>query len=687
LRVTAFFACAASGLAVMSCAHDTRPTAAMVADVRREGRASAGAAAVDPAVDPCDDFYRYACHAWQEANPPVPDRPYVGRGMDSVQRRTRLWLWERLSAAQPEASASPLATFYASCMDDDAMERRGMRDVEPLRQAINAGTDPAALLRALGMLHRAGISALFVASVARDWEVPDGHLVVIGAARLAPVAHAGEDVHGRRDLKRYTSLVKHTLAELPESGDPAAGAAQAVSVERRLAAATAAAAAPRPLVAERVSRADFDRMVSPLPVEAYFTAAGLGAPPVLAVVSAGHLAAVRDLLIEEGPAVQAYLRWALLRDLIPHLPGVLRDARTEQERIDRRPRWQRCVETVEAFLPDEVAASFEAEAVSAETRAASRAIAEAVQRAAVRQLEDAAWLDRDDRRAAADKVARMTVYIGFPALPAVPLSLGADSYLANLLAAASRLHERMSAQIHAGADPRVGLVPTSTGNAFYRYATNDVVVPLALAQPPFFAPAQSAAANFGALGSVIGHEIGHAFDRAGRQVDADGRHRDWAAASQERVRASEICLAERLAREQAAPRYEYRFPSATLVPAAHVDVERSANEHLADIAGLAFAYDALREHRALRGEESAGNPDDEDRAFFLAYAQTWCTSVHPLIAHLLARVDPHAPPPARVNAALAQTPAFAAAYACGPGDALNPHERCALWRSRPMGDR
>jgi len=677
--ILAVAACAA-GLA--SCSDDHRPPAAAIADAQRAYRTSLAPAPVDADVDPCEDFYRYACNPWMNANPPRPDRPIIGRGLDGVHERSRLWLWERLSAEAGGESGPQAATFYASCMDDAAAAQRALRDVAPVVDAINAGSDARALLLALAALHRVRIPALFAAVVDRDWDAPGQSMVVVGPTTLPPPAFADTDINGRRRMKRYTSYVTSMLGQLDAHTEARAGAARVLFVERRLAAALPPPAAGRPFDSrpERLERGDFDGRMAPLPFAEYLAATGLGNPAIVGVVSVPYLEAVRELLTEHGTAVQDYLRWALVRALAPHVPGAVRDTRFTYERTDRRPRWQQCVEATEAALPDEVAALYEAEAVSADTRAATQAIAEAIQRAAVRRLEGSAWLDADARRAATDKVGRMRVLVGLPASAAAPLPIRRDAYLVNLLAAHARLQERMVAQLDSGPDPRVDLAPTSTANAFYRSRTNDVVVPLAIAQAPYFDATQPAAANFGALGAVIGHEIGHAFDRYGRQVDADGRSRDWLSRSQDGLRTREICLAERLAREEAAPRYDQRGDrAAALVAAASVDAERTVDEHLADVAGIAFAHDAFREHAAVHGRGAAPAATSDDRAFFLADAQSWCTSVHPLAAHWLARVDHHVPAPARVNATVAQFPAFADAYDCAAGAALRPSQTCDVW--------
>lgn len=670
------------GAAAIGCSYDTRPPASAIAAAGREQEEAAPP--VDAAVDPCEDFYAYACNQWMAAHPPEPTQPLVGRGLPAVHQRSRVWLWQHLSAGGAGAGDA-LSTFYAACMDEAAIAARGTADLAPLLAAIDAGRDPAALMRAAGVLHRAGVPALLDARVVWDAAGANGALLRLGPTVLPAVARAGDDHDGRRLSRRYASYIADMLAEIGVA-DAAAAGVSALRVERQLAAAAPpATTAPDPLdvfAGGRLSLAELDQRLAPLSFADYLDAAGFGRPAAVVVTSAEYLDAVRILIVDHGEAVQDYLRWALARAAAPHLPGGhdFHYGFGMSMLYNRGPRWQHCVELAERALPDEIATLYEARATDADTRAAVLAMSEAVQRAAARRLERVEWLDPPSRAAAADKLGRLRVHVGRPTAPPPPLALRRDAHLGNLIATSQRQFDRMAAQVETGFDPSVGLAPSSTANAFYRHLANDVVVPLSLAQPPFFAAAQPPALNFAGLGAVVGHEVGHALDRTGQRVDAAGALREWAASSHEALRARELCLGEQLAAQTAAPRHAPTGMTKYLLAEKTVDAERTANEHLADIAGLTFAHEAYREHLALAaGDASPGGAAPDDRAFFLAYAQLWCTSVHPLLAHGLADIDVHVPAQARVNAALAQIPAFADAYACAPGAALRPVAQCDPW--------
>jgi predicted metalloendopeptidase len=233
--------------------------------------------------------------------------------------------------------------------------------------------------------------------------------------------------------------------------------------------------------------------------------------------------------------------------------------------------------------------------------------------------------------------------------------------------AAAFEERRQLAKIGHPVDRSEWLITPPTVNAYYNVSLNEMVFPAGILQPPFFTREAGEAVNYGAIGMVMGHEFTHGFDDQGRKFDARGDLRDWWSPEVgEAFTTRAACLVR-------------QFDGYTAVGDRHVNGTLTLGENIADLGGLKLAFAA---HRAARtGQPAAGRAGgfDDDQQFFLSFAQSWCTNRREDLERLLANVDPHAPPRLRVNGTLANTPAFAAAFACPAGSQMAPATRCSIW--------
>jgi predicted metalloendopeptidase len=291
-------------------------------------------------------------------------------------------------------------------------------------------------------------------------------------------------------------------------------------------------------------------------------------------------------------------------------------------------------------------------------------------RAYHRALDRSAWLSPEARAEGRRKLDRLSIRVGYPDAwrNYRKLRVRPDDLLGNL-ERGREFDAAMRLAIHyQRVDSRLWQISPQTVNAYYAPVGNELVVPAAILQPPFFDPDADDAMNYGAIGAIVGHEIGHALDEGGRFFDAEGRPRDWwTAKNAEAYVARAAVLADQF------NRYEP-------VPGARVDGIRTLRENVADLAGLTVAYDAYR--RSLEGRPAPVIDGLKgDQRFFMAWARIWRSKERADYLRQWVITMPHAPPSLRANGIVSHLPEFYAAFDVKPGDRLfrAPSQRAGIW--------
>jgi endothelin-converting enzyme/putative endopeptidase len=384
--------------------------------------------------------------------------------------------------------------------------------------------------------------------------------------------------------------------------------------------------------------------------------------------------ALQALLTDTPPAtLKQYLAWRVFEAQAHAAGRTLIDEEFRFHgafllgRTQLPPDWWVCLGATRSVFGFALAKEFVARFVPTDPRPAVVDLFDRVRRAMRDALTAAGWLDEPTRSRALEKLDRLTATVGYPdEWPTTTgLAIGpGTSYLEGWRAVSRWWAARAADRLGAPVIPGQFRTSPDVTNAFYSWSFNDVQLPLGIILDPFFWPERPAALNYGALGSIVAHEITHAFDESGRRFDGAGKLVDWWTDSVEgEFGARAQCLVDQYAA------YEP-------VPGTRIDGRLTLGENLADLGGATLAHAA---YRSAPANGTLVSRFSADQHFFLSLAQRSCAVESPPYLQVLLRTDPHAPRRFRVNGTLRNVPAFGAAFQCPEGATLNPTVRCALW--------
>ena len=642
-------------------------------------------ASLDRSAAPCGDFYRFACGGWIASHPIPADQPAWSHfGELDLQNRERLRTILE-AAARPGTARTPeqqkIGDYYASCMDEAAIDAAGLRPLQPELDRIAALRSAGELPAAVAHLHRLGADVLFSFSSTQDLQHAGEVVAVVdrGGMALPDRGYYLKDDAASATLRGQYRQHVQRIFEL--AGDaPAAAAAEAADV---LAVETALAQGDLDPVTRRdpkrldhrLSRQQLAALTPAFDWNVYLGSIGSPAFESLQVFEPDFLAAMNGMLAASSvERLRTYLRWQLLHASTPMLPRAWQDesfgffdkALNGAKEIE--PRWRRCEAAAGADLGEALGRVYVEQAFPEQARERILELVEGLERALASDITTASWMIEETKRQALQKLRAIRNKIGFPAVwrDYGALQVVRGDALGNSQRANQFELARQLAKIGKPPDREEWLMAPQDVNAYYSPQHNEVVFPAGILQPPFFDAGRDDAANYGAIGSVIGHELTHGFDDTGRQFAADGDLRDWwakqdAAAFERRA----SCIAD-------------QFSGFTAVGDVKVNGHLTLGEDVADAGGLRIAYQAYQSSRLGHRAKPADGYTPEQR-FFIAFAQNFCGADSPEYGRLRAQVDRHAPDRYRVNGTLADSPEFAQAFACKAGEPMVRKPACRVW--------
>jgi predicted metalloendopeptidase len=641
-------------------------------------------AAMKQTVDPCVDFYQYACGNWIARNPLPADRARWGRFNELSERNEKVLL----DILQGAAVARPgrrdldqkIGDYYASCMDTATINRQGVAVVKPELERIRSMASQEEVAAELVRLHRMGIGVLFSFGAQPDLKDSTRTIAVLGQGGLSL---PDRDYYFKTDAKavetrqRFVDHVKKMFQLAGDAPERAAAEAQMVmDFETTLAKGSS----------DRVAMRDPNQRYHMMTVKeaealapgwnfaAYFQAVGAPAFTTLNVSNPAFFRqAASGLPSDSAEPWQAYFAYHLLRAQAPQMAAAF-----EEESFDfwqryltgakeQRPRAARCVAAVDRALGDLLGQKYIEVAFGAEARQQIAQLVEALDRAMAKDIAALDWMSAATKQAALEKLKAITNNVGAPRKwrDYGKLAIARDDYLGNFMRASAVAQAQRMERIGKPADKSEWSMTTPTVNAFYSSQNNSINFPAGILQSPFFDPRRDIALNYGAAGMVIGHEMTHGFDDQGRKFDGSGNLRDWWTAQDgAEFEKRAACVAN-------------EYSGFTAVDDVKLNGKLTLGENTADNGGIRVALMAL--HDVLQGKEDKVEGFTPDQRFFIGFGQIWCENASPQYSRQQALTNPHSPGRYRVNGTLQNMPEFQKAFSCKAGQPMVSANVCRVW--------
>jgi len=636
----------------------------------------------NPHVKPGDDFFAYANGTWYEQFTIPADRASFGPfdRLDELSKgRVRAIIEQAAaSAARSGTPAQQIGDYYAAYLDQAAIESHGLAPAQGDLARIAAARTHEALAQLFGEV---GFASLFDVQLPADFKNPDRYCVFISESTLGLPDrdyYLKDDPQLKALRAKYVAYIAQML-ELAGVADAAAKAREIMAFE------TAAAKVQWPIEKRR----DVDAIYNPrtkaqllayapgFPWQAFLEAQQLGNRQELVLA---ELTAIRDLAALFGrtgvPTLQAFLTFHYLSSHAPYLPKRFDGARfafygqAMRGQPQQRERWKRGVDAVDDALGEAVGQLYVAQYFPPESKAKMQRLVADLEAALSERLDALDWMTPQTKKRAHEKLAAFTPKIGYPDKwkDYSSLVVRREDLIGNVRRAAQWQWDYQIARLDKPVDRAEWQMTPQEINAYYNPSNNEIVFPAAILQPPFFDPNADAAVNYGAIGAVIGHEMGHGFDDQGRKFGPNGAMQDWWTAEDARVFTARTA---RLIKE---------FSAFEALPGLTVNGANTIGENIGDLGGLNMAHEAYR--ISLKGRASPVIDGlSGDQRFFLAYAQVWREKYRDGALRELVMSDVHSPAQFRVNGPLPNIDAWYAAFDVTPGDKLyiKPEDRVRIW--------
>jgi len=672
----------ASVLLLAACGENPAPTPPPAPPKAEVGSFGVDLTQMDTSVKPGDDFYRYVNGKWLDTFQMPPDRARYTTGtsvFDKTEAQVHA-IVDELAAAKgaPGTNAQKIGDLYAAWMDEAAIEARGTEPLKPYLAAIDAVQDKAGLMKLFGTLDYTAPFGVAVEAATVDptkytvWVYQGG----LGMPNRDYYLNKGEKFDAyRAAYKDYVT----TLFTLIGDKDPAGSASKVIALEMKIAQVAWSPERQRNIkdVNNPMDRAGLKKLAPAIDWDTVLAGVGLGDANDFLV---NETTAIRDggKLVDTVAIAdwKKYLAFHFVNGVTNALPKAFDDAnfnfysKTLSGAETKRERWKRGIALLNGVIGEGLGQVYVERHFPADAKAKMDTLVANLRAALKSRLEASPWMDDATRKEALAKLDKFEPRIGYPEKwrDYTALAIEPGKLFENLRASQKYEWDRQIARLKGPVDRTEWAMTPQTVDAYYNPLMNQITFPAGILQAPFFDPNADPAVNYGSIGAVIGHEIGHGFDDQGREFDGDGKVRNWWTAE---TNAKFVAATKKLA-----DLYQAYCP----VEGQCINGALTMGENIGDLGGLEMAYTAYK--LSLNGQEAPViDGFTGDQRFFLSYAQTWRGKMRDDALRALMLTDPHSPPGARGSIPERNMDAWYAAFDVKEGDKayLPPEQRVRIW--------
>jgi putative endopeptidase len=642
---------------------------------------------MDTTINPGDDFFRYANGNWMKNNPIPPEYSIYG-SFEALQEDNIKQLRTIMDDAAADKNATAgsikqkIADFYSAGMDSAAIEKAGIKAIQPELDKIDAINSTTDLIKLVAYFHTSGVGQLFYFGSGQDDKNSTKVIAQLyqGGLGLPDRDYYLSDDDRSKEIR--TEYVKHIGKTFDLAGFKKEqidkDAETVMAIETKLAQASSTRLELRDPIKNynKMDLAGLIKMAPQFDWALYFTTVGLKATDEINVGQPKFFTGMAKL-VTEIPLDQwkIYLKWHLIHEASPFISSAFEKEQFAFYSVvlsgvkEMEPRWKRVIKTTSYALGEAVGQLYVEKYFPPEAKKRMLELVNNLKDALKSRIQKLTWMGNATKKEALAKLAKMNIKIGYPDkwIDYTTLNITKDSYYQNIMAASRFEYNRDLNKIGKPVDRTEWGMTPQTVNAYYNPNMNEIVFPAAILQPPFFFMNGDDAVNYGAIGVVIGHEMTHGFDDQGRLYDKDGNIRDWWTKED----------AENFAKQTQVLIDE--FNEYKMLDSLHVNGQLTIGENIADMGGITVAYVALQ--KAMEGKDQNVKIDGftSDQRFFLAYAQVWRGNTRDKELMRRLKEDFHSPKEARVNGQVYNIPAFYKAF-----DIKSTDKRFKPENSRPV---